>query len=48
MRAVLRLTLEGHDSREIAGRLGLRPANVDQLRSRGVRRLRDSLAGRES
>ncbi len=39
MRSVLRLTLEGHRSREIADRLDLSVANVDQLRSRGLRRL---------
>lgn len=40
MRDVLRLTLEGYTSAEIAERLGLAPANVDQLRSRGLRKLR--------
>jgi RNA polymerase sigma factor (sigma-70 family) len=44
MRDVLRLTLEGYSSREIAGRLSLTAANVDQLRSRALRRLRPELA----
>lgn len=39
MRAVLRLTAEGLPSAEIAKRLGLSAGNVDQLRSRGYRRL---------
>lgn len=44
MRRVLRLTLEGYTSREIAERMSLTTANVDQLRSRGLRRLRPELA----
>jgi RNA polymerase sigma factor (sigma-70 family) len=47
MRAVLRLTLEGRESREIGERLQLQQANVDQLRSRGIRRLREALAEHE-
>ena len=43
MRSVVSLTIEGHSSREIAERLGLSVANVDQLRSRGLRRLRPAL-----
>lgn len=43
MRAVLRLTSEGYSSAEIAERLGLGVANVDQLRSRGYRRLEETL-----
>lgn len=39
MREVLRLTWAGHSSLEIAGQLGLTRDNVDQLRSRGTRRL---------
>lgn len=39
MKAVLRLSLEGFASKEIAERLDLTPANVDQLRSRALRRL---------
>jgi RNA polymerase sigma factor (sigma-70 family) len=42
-RAVLALTMEGHSSKEIAARLGLTPANVDQLRKRGVDTLRKAL-----
>jgi RNA polymerase sigma factor (sigma-70 family) len=45
MRSVLRLTSEGYSSGEIAGRLGLSPANVDQLRSRGYRKLQETLSG---
>jgi len=41
MREVLRLRAEGYCSKEIAGKLGLSPANVDQLHSRGLRRLND-------
>jgi RNA polymerase sigma factor (sigma-70 family) len=43
MKAVLRLTMEGYQSREIAERLDLQVANVDQLRSRGLRRLAPEL-----
>lgn len=43
-RSVLRLTMAGLSSREIAARLGLSVANVDQLRSRAVRRLRPELS----
>lgn len=43
-RRVLRLTMMGVPSREIGERLGLSVANVDQLRSRGIRRLRAELA----
>ena len=43
MRAVLRLTLEGRRSVEIAEELELSVANVDQLRSRGIRRLNEAL-----
>jgi len=39
-REVIRLTLEGFSSREIADRLGESVDNVDQLRSRGIRELR--------
>lgn len=42
-RAVLRLTMEGHSSREIADTLGFTPANVDQLRKRGIDNLRRML-----
>ena len=41
MRAVMRLKMSGYSSREIAGQLELRVANVDQLCSRGVRRLKE-------
>jgi len=41
MRQVLRLRAEGYSSKEIAGRLELSPTNVDQLHSRGLRRLND-------
>lgn len=41
MRSVLRLRVEGYSSKEIAARLGLSVANVDQLHSRGLRRLND-------
>lgn len=44
MKAVLRLTMEGYQSREIAERLDLQPANVDQLRSRALRRLTPELS----
>jgi len=40
MRNVLKLTKIGLESNTIAGTLGLTRDNVDQLRSRGVRRLR--------
>lgn len=43
MKAVLRLTMEGYQSREIAERLDLQAANVDQLRSRALRRLTPQL-----
>lgn len=43
MRAVIRLTIEGYSSKEIAERLGKGQANVDQLRSRGMRELRGYL-----
>ena len=43
MKAVLRLTMEGYSSREIAERLNLTVANVDQLRSRALRRLTPGL-----
>jgi len=43
MKAVLRLTMEGYQSREIAERLDLKVANVDQLRSRAMRRLTPEL-----
>jgi RNA polymerase sigma factor (sigma-70 family) len=42
-RAVIRLTWEGHSSKDIAARLGHSVANVDQLRSRGLRRLDGTL-----
>jgi RNA polymerase sigma factor (sigma-70 family) len=40
MRRVIALTIEGHSSAEIADRLDLTAANVDQLRSRGLREIR--------
>jgi len=43
MRSVVSLTIEGRPSGDIAERLGLSVANVDQLRSRGLRRLRPAL-----
>lgn len=43
MKAVLRLTMEGYQSKEIAQRLDLQVANVDQLRSRALRRLTPEL-----
>ncbi len=43
MKAVLHLTMEGYQSREIAERLDLQVANVDQLRSRALRRLTPEL-----
>ncbi len=42
-RAVLRMTMEGYNSRETAEKLGLTPANVDQLRKRGIDNLRRML-----
>jgi DNA-directed RNA polymerase specialized sigma24 family protein len=45
MRAVLRLSSEGFSSAEIAERLRLSAANVDQLRSRGYRKLGEMLEG---
>lgn len=41
MRDVLRLRAEGYSSKEIAGQLALSVANVDQLHSRGLRRLNE-------
>jgi RNA polymerase sigma factor (sigma-70 family) len=43
MRTVIRRTMEGYSSREIAAELGTSVANVDQLRSRGIRKVRDLL-----
>ncbi|MEX2193904.1 MAG: RNA polymerase sigma factor [Thermoleophilaceae bacterium] len=43
MRAVIRLTIEGYSSKEIAGEIGKNVANVDQLRSRGMRELKGLL-----
>jgi RNA polymerase sigma factor (sigma-70 family) len=43
MRAVLRLSGEGYSSTEVAERLQLTSTNVDQLRSRGFRRLGEAL-----
>lgn len=43
MRAVIRLTMQGYSSREIAEELEKTVANVDQLRSRGIRKLREIL-----
>ena len=43
MRAVIELTDEGYSSREIGERLDLSRDNVDQLRSRGYRKLREVL-----
>lgn len=40
---VVVLRVEGHSSKEIAAQLGLTPANVDQLYSRGRRRLKVAL-----
>lgn len=48
MRDVLRLKAEGFASVEIAERLGLSEANVDQLASRGRRRLDDAGGAHES
>lgn len=39
MRSVLRAKTEGYSSREVADQLGLSVANVDQLKSRGARKL---------
>jgi RNA polymerase sigma factor (sigma-70 family) len=39
MRSVLRLTIEGYQSKEIAEQLDLSTSNVDQLRSRALRTL---------
>jgi RNA polymerase sigma factor (sigma-70 family) len=44
MKSVLRLTMEGYPSREIADRLELSVANVDQLRSRALRRLSSEMS----
>lgn len=44
MKSVLRLTMEGYVSREIADRLELSVVNVDQLRSRALRRLRPEMS----
>jgi RNA polymerase sigma factor (sigma-70 family) len=44
MKGVLRLTLEGYQSREIGEQLGLSSANVYQLRSRALRRLTSELS----
>lgn len=44
MKSVLRLTMEGYASREIADRLELSVVNVDQLRSRALRRLRPEMS----
>jgi DNA-binding CsgD family transcriptional regulator len=38
---VVRLTAEGYGSEEIATRLGLTRANVNQLRSRALRRIKE-------
>lgn len=43
MRTVIRLTLEGYSSKEIAERIGKSVSNVDQLRSRGIRELKGLL-----
>lgn len=43
MRNVLKLTELGFDSNTIADHLGLKRDNVDQLRSRGVRKLKELL-----
>lgn len=43
-RKVIRLTIEGYTSREIAEEIGKTVANVDQLRSRGLRELKGRLA----
>ena len=40
-REVVRLTAVGYDSEEIAGLLGLSRVNVNQLRSRALRRIRE-------
>lgn len=40
MRTVIRLTMEGYSSKEIAAAIDKSVANVDQLRSRGMRELR--------
>lgn len=40
MKIVIRLTMEGYSSKEIAAAIGKSVANVDQLRSRGMRELR--------
>ena len=44
MKAVLRLSLEGYASKEIAERLGLSAANVDQLRLRAIRKITPGLS----
>lgn len=44
-REVLVLRLSGFTSKEVAARTGLTPMNVDQIFSRGLRRLRDDLEG---
>lgn len=43
MRRVISLTAQGHASSEIAERLELSVANIDQLRSRGLRQIRRHL-----
>lgn len=43
MRTVIRATIEGYSSREIADEIGKNVANVDQLRSRGMRELKGLL-----
>jgi RNA polymerase sigma factor (sigma-70 family) len=48
MRRTLRLTMEGYRSAEIADRLGTSVANVDQLRSRALRRMAALRAAEEA
>ena len=43
MRSVIRLSIEGLSSKEIAQEIGKSVANVDQLRSRGMRELKGHL-----
>ena len=44
MREVLRRKMTGYSSAEIGDELGLTVANVDQLCSRGVRKLREVMS----
>ena len=44
MREVLRRKMAGYSSAEVGGEIGLTVANVDQLCSRGVRKLREAMS----